>query len=243
VRRILQELDVEILCCNTLPSRYKSLGIDYETLKAARPDLIWAGISAMGPEYPKTPGYDPALQAMAGYMELTGERDGPPMLSGVPLIDVKAGDEVYANVLLALAEKAETGRGSRSTSRCCRRAASWLLTTLPLLDFDAQPWEVTRAGNEHRKFVPANAYATNDGFVYVAVGNDIQWRKLVGTKEFRSLARGERETNAGRVKDANAIHREMADVAAKHRTSDLMARFAEAGIPMPESTPSPRSAR
>jgi len=90
LRRVLRELDVEIFCCNTLPSRYRSLGIDYETLSAVRPDLIWAGISAMGPEYPKTPGYDPALQAMAGYMELTGEREGPPMLSGAPLIDLKS---------------------------------------------------------------------------------------------------------------------------------------------------------
>src|SRR3990172_1032560 len=144
-------------------------------------------------------------------MELRGERDGPPMLSGVPLIDLKAGDEVYASVLLALAEKAETGQGKEIHLSMLQAAASWLLTTLPLLDFDGKPWEVTRAGNEHRKFVPANAYATKDGFVYVAVGNDIQWKKLVATKEFGSLARVERETNAGRVKDARAIHREMAD--------------------------------
>ena len=57
-----------------------------------KPDLIWAGISAMGPEYPDAPGYDPVIQAMAGYMELTGPADGPPTLSGVPLIDLKAGD-------------------------------------------------------------------------------------------------------------------------------------------------------
>ena len=111
---------------------------------------------------------------MAGYMELTGEREGPPMLSGVPLIDLKAGDEVYANVLLALVEKAETGKGKEIHVSMLQAAASWLLTTMPLLDFDAQPWEVTRAGNEHRKFVPANAYATTDGFAYVAIGNDLQ---------------------------------------------------------------------
>jgi crotonobetainyl-CoA:carnitine CoA-transferase CaiB-like acyl-CoA transferase len=231
LKEILSELDVEIFCCNTLPSRYRSLGIDYETLRAVRSDLIWAGISAMGPEYPKTPGYDPALQAMAGYMELTGERAGPPMLSGVPLIDLKAGDEVYASVLLALVEKAETGKGKEIHVSMLQAAASWLLTTMPLLDFDAQPWEVTRAGNEHRKFVPANAYATRDGFVYVAIGNDLQWKRLVGTPEFASLARGERETNAGRLKDAEAIHREMAEAAARYRTSELMARFEEAGIP------------
>ena len=231
LKEILSELDVEIFCCNTLPSRYRSLGIDYGTLSAVRPDLIWAGISAMGPEYPTTPGYDPALQAMAGYMELTGERDGPPMLSGVPLIDLKAGDEVYANVLLALVEKAETGKGKEIHVSMLQAAASWLLTTLPLLDFDAHPWEVTRAGNEHRKFVPANAYATRDGFVYVAIGNDIQWKRLVSAPEFRSLAREERSTNASRLKDARAIHREMAKVSMRHRTSELMARFEGAGIP------------
>ena len=81
------------------------LGIDYETLRSVKSDIIWAAISAMGPDYPDTPGYDPAIQAMVGFMELTGDPDGPPSLSGIPLIDLKAGDEVYANVCLALAEK------------------------------------------------------------------------------------------------------------------------------------------
>ena len=91
--RIISELDVDIFCCNTIPSRYGPLGIDYETLCAAKPDIIWAGISAMGPDYPEVPGYDPVIQAMAGFMELTGFENGPPTLSGVPLVDLKAGDE------------------------------------------------------------------------------------------------------------------------------------------------------
>ncbi len=105
------ELNVDVFCCNTVPSRYEALGIDYETLSAAKPDLIWAGISALGPEYPDVPGYDPVIQAMSGYMEVTGDPNGPPMLTGMPVIDLKAGDEVYANVMLALLERAETGRG------------------------------------------------------------------------------------------------------------------------------------
>lgn len=67
--------------------------------------------AAMGPGYPDMPGYDPTIQAMAGYMELTGERDGPPMLCGVPLIDLKAGDEVYGEVMAALLERYESGSG------------------------------------------------------------------------------------------------------------------------------------
>ncbi|MEK7360587.1 MAG: CoA transferase, partial [Pseudomonadota bacterium] len=146
LRRMIVELDVDVFCCNTLPRRYKQLGIDYESLSAVKPDLIWAGISAMGPEYPDAPGYDPVIQAMAGYMELTGSADGPPTLAGVPLIDLKAGDEVYANVMLALAERAETGRGSQIHVSMLQAAASWLITTMPLIDFNCEPWEITRAG-------------------------------------------------------------------------------------------------
>ena len=92
--RIIAELDIDVFCCNTIPSRYQQLGIDYETLRGAKPDLIWAGISAMGPDYPDVAGYDPVIQAMVGYMELTGFEDGPPTLAGVSLVVLKAGDEV-----------------------------------------------------------------------------------------------------------------------------------------------------
>ncbi|HQU50485.1 MAG TPA: CoA transferase, partial [Casimicrobiaceae bacterium] len=94
--RIVRALDVDVFCCNVLPSRYRALGIDYETLSAAKPDLIWAGISALGPDYPDVPGYDPVLQAMAGFMEITGDPAGPPMVTGVPPVDLHAGDEIYA---------------------------------------------------------------------------------------------------------------------------------------------------
>jgi len=127
--RMIRELEVDVFCCNTLPRRYRQLGIDYDTLREVKPDLIWAAISAMGPEYPDTPGYDPVIQAMAGYMELTGDPGGPPTLSGVPLIDLKAGDEVYAGVMLALAERAETGLGSRIDVSMLQAAASWLITS------------------------------------------------------------------------------------------------------------------
>jgi len=146
VRRLLHELDVDVFCCNTVPSRYASLGIDPATLRGAKPDLIWAGISAMGPRFPEAPGYDPVLQAMAGYMEVTGDPNGPPMLSGIPVIDLKAGDEVYANVMRALLERYETGQGSEIHVSMLQAAASWLTTVLPLIDFDCAPNEITRAG-------------------------------------------------------------------------------------------------
>ena len=229
--RMIKELDVDVFCCNTLPRRYRQLGIDYETLREAKPDIIWAGISAMGPEYPDAPGYDPVIQAMAGFMELTGDAGGPPTLAGVPLIDLKAGDEVYAGVMLALAERAETGRGSRIDVSMLQAAASWLITTLPLLDFDCQPAEITRCGNEHRKFVPTNVYPTRDGFIFMAIGSDAQWKRLIEIPKFAPLANSVRVTNNGRGSEREAIHRDMAAVTRKFVTAQIAEDFAKATIP------------
>jgi crotonobetainyl-CoA:carnitine CoA-transferase CaiB-like acyl-CoA transferase len=231
LRRMIKELDVDVFCCNTLPRRYQQLGIDYETLREVKPDLIWAGISAMGPEYPDAPGYDPVIQAMAGYMELTGDPGGPPTLSGVPLIDLKAGDEVYASVMLALAERAETGNGTRIDVSMLQAAASWLITTLPLLDFDCQPAEITRCGNEHRKFIPTNVYPTRDGFIFMAIGSDVQWKRLTEIPKFAPLANAVRVTNEGRGREREAIHREMAAVTRQFITAQIVGDFGKATIP------------
>lgn len=231
LRRLIRELDVDIFCCNTVPRRYEQLGIDYETLRSVKPDLIWAGISAMGPAYPDAPGYDPVIQAMAGYMELTGDPAGPPTLSGVPLVDLKAGDEVYANVMLALAERAETGRGMRIDVSMLQAAASWLITTLPLLDFDCRPDEITRSGNAHRKFIPTNVYPTADGFIYIAIGSDVQWKRLSEIALFAGVANAVRSTNEGRHQERNAIQRDMTAATRRCDTAELSEKLRQATIP------------
>jgi crotonobetainyl-CoA:carnitine CoA-transferase CaiB-like acyl-CoA transferase len=214
-----------------VPERYRPLGIDYATLSAVKPDLIWAGISALGPEYPEVPGYDPVVQAMAGYVELTGDPEGTPVLCGVPVIDLKAGDEVYANVMLALAERAETGRGREINVSMLQAAASWLITTLPLIDFDCEPWEITRAGNEHRKFVPTNVYPARDGFIYMAIGSDVQWRRLTALPRFASLATEERLTNEGRIRDRKALKRDITAVIATMTAAEVIADLRAATVP------------
>jgi len=231
LQRLVHELKVDVFCCNTVPSRYRALGIDYETLSRVKPDLIWAAISAMGPRFPEAPGYDPVMQAMAGYMEVTGDPNGPPMLSGIPIIDLKAGDEVYANVMAALLERSETGRGTRIDVSMLQAAASWLTTVLPLVDFDCAPHEISRAGNEHRKFIPTNVYPTRDGFVFLAIGSDVQWRRLTAIPKFAPVADALRLTNEGRHREREAIHRDMAAVTAKHPADEILADLADAKIP------------
>lgn len=229
--RLIGALDVDVFCCNTVPARYRALGIDPETLCAIKPDLIWAGISAMGPDYPEAPGYDPVIQAMAGYMEVTGDPKGPPMLTGIPVIDLKAGDEVYANVLGALLERHETGRGSQIHVSMLQAAASWLTTVLPLVDLGGKDSEITRAGNEHRKFIPTNVYPTRDGYVFLAIGSDVQWRRLVSIAKFAGLGNQARATNEGRHDERAAIHRDMAEVTSRHSCDQILADLRAAVIP------------
>ena len=230
LHKLIRELDVDVFCCNTLPGRYEQLGIDYETLKAIKPDIIWAGVSAMGPDYPMVPGYDPAVQAMSGFMELTGSKDGMPTLSGIPVIDLKAGDEVFAGVCLALLQRSETGTGKAINVSMLQIAASWLITTLPLIDFDCDYSEITRAGNEHRKFVPSNVYKTKDAYIYVAIGNDVQWKRLTEIPAFKQIASDQRATNKGRMQELQQIYQDIGEVTSTTDTAELVRYFQEATI-------------
>jgi len=231
LERLISELKVDVFCCNTVPARYRSLGIHPCMLRAAHPELIWAGISAQGPDDPEAPGYDPVIQALAGYLVVTGARDGPPTLMGLPVIDLKAGDELYANVMLALLERAESGHGKEIHVSMLQAAASWLITVLPLIDFGCQPSEITRAGNEHRKFIPTNVYATSDGYVFLAIGSDVQWRRFTAIPKFAGVANPVRTTNEGRHAERDAIHRDIGAVTRAHPADAILADLRGATIP------------
>jgi len=229
LKTLIQKLNVDIFLCNTLPIRYKQLGIDFETLKEAKPDLIWCGISALGPKYPDRAGYDPAMQAMLGYMYLTGEPDRDPMLCGLPLIDLKAGDEAFAQILLAMLEKNETGKKIDISMAQC--AASWLITALPQLQFVKDETEIfTRSGNEHRSFIPCNCYPTKDGYVYLAIGNDLQWEKITGIKGFEHLEKIERITNQGRNNDKNNIYNDIRKGLKNYTTAEFVEICSKLGL-------------
>ncbi|MFH1130145.1 MAG: CoA transferase, partial [Pseudomonadota bacterium] len=145
LRQIVRELPVDIFCTNTIIARHENFGIDYAALKKEKDDLIWCCISAMGPEYPDVPGYDPVIQALCGYMDLTGSADGPPTQCGPPIIDLKAGDEAFAQVILALMERGQNGKGKEIHVSMAHSAVSWLHTFLPMLDMGSPSEELRRS--------------------------------------------------------------------------------------------------
>jgi crotonobetainyl-CoA:carnitine CoA-transferase CaiB-like acyl-CoA transferase len=235
--RLIRELGVDVFCTNTLPARHIRLGIDEAALRAVRPDLIWCCISALGPEHPDVPGYDPVLQALCGYMDLTGHADGPPLQCGPPLIDLKAGDEAFTQVILALWERERTGAGRRIDISMARLAVSWLHTFLPMLDMGSSPAELRRSGNEHRQFIPVNAYRTRDGHVYVAVGSDAQWKRLVAEGLFASLAQERYATNEGRRASKTELHRAIEAITVRESSQAVSRALARAEVPHAPITP------
>ena len=233
LRRLVRELEVDIFCTNTLPARHAALGIDDAALRAEKSDLIWCCISAMGLERPDVPGYDPATQALCGYMDLTGYPDGSPLQCGPPIIDLKAGDEALTQVLLALLE----GGGKTIDISMARAAVSWLHTFLPMLDMGSPPAELKRSGNEHRQFIPVNAYRTSDGYIYVAIGSDAQWQRFVGLPLFKGLDEQRYRSNEGRRAHKRELHAAIELLTRLHASREISAALAAAAVPHAPITP------
>jgi crotonobetainyl-CoA:carnitine CoA-transferase CaiB-like acyl-CoA transferase len=102
---------------------------------------------------------------------------------------------------------------------------------LPLIDFDCKPDEITRAGNEHRKFIPTNVYPARDGFVFLAIGSDVQWRRFTAIPKFAPVGNEVRQTNEGRHAQRAAIHRDIGAVTVQHAADEILADLRGATIP------------
>ncbi len=237
LKRLIKELNVDVFCTNTMPLRHKQLGLDYDSLRKVREDLIWCSISAMGLNYPDVPGYDPVIQALCGYMDITGQPDGPPLQCGVPLVDLKAGDEAFTQIILALMERMETGRGKMIDISMAQVAVSWLHTFLPMLDMGSPPAEIKRSGNQHRQFIPVNAYKTADGFIYIAIGSDAQWLRFTRMGMFAELDQECYRTNEGRRRQQKDLFAGIEAITMKYSSTEIAKVLAEAAIPHSPITP------
>jgi len=228
LHRLVAELPVDIFASNTRPMNYARLGIDYETLRQLKPDLIWVGVTGFGPDIDE-PAYDPILQARAGYMDLTGEPDRPPQLFGLPMADMGVAEHGYGQVMKALFQRAVSGEGSRIDVAMYDSVISW--TVIPFTMARTFGTVMKRTGNTHQFYAPASMFPSADGYVFVAVGSDQQWAQLTRMPEFAPLAREEYRHNAGRSANAQTLNRELAEITRTRTAAEVAPFFAEAGIP------------
>jgi crotonobetainyl-CoA:carnitine CoA-transferase CaiB-like acyl-CoA transferase len=237
LKRLIKELEVDIFCTNTMPARHDKLGLDYKTLSQVKNDLIWCSISAMGTGYPDVPGYDPVVQALCGYMDITGYADGPPLQCGPPLVDLKAGDEAFTQIIVALMERMQTGKGKMIDISMVQVAVSWLHTFLPMLDMGSPPEEIKRSGNQHRQFIPVNAYKTADGYIYIAIGSDSQWLRFCEQPMFAELNQERFCTNEGRRRDKQELFAGIEAITQKYKSIEISEVLSQAAIPHSPITP------
>jgi crotonobetainyl-CoA:carnitine CoA-transferase CaiB-like acyl-CoA transferase len=228
-RTLIQDLKVDIFATNQLPKNYKKLGIDYDTLKSLRPDIIWLGVTGFGPDSNEA-AYDPILQARSGLMELTGEDDGDPQVLGIPLPDMGTSEHAYGLLMKALFKRQANGEGSCINMAMFESTVSWL--TVPITLTGSFGKNITRRGNTHEFFCPVSVYQTSNGYVYLAVGNDRQWKSMVSQDIFKSLDRPSYEKNAGRIADVKNLNTAINEITRNYTSEELIDLFTSITVPV-----------
>jgi formyl-CoA transferase len=229
LRALIKELNVDIFVTNQLPKNYQKLGIDYDSLKAAKEDIIWLGVTGFGPDSNEG-AYDPILQARSGLMEMTGEADGDPQVLGIPLPDMGTSEHAYGLLMKALFNRAVSGQGARIDLSMFESSVSWM--TVPITMTASFAKKITRRGNTHEFFAPVSVYQTNNGFIYLAVGNDRQWKTMVSQDLFRSLDKPEYEKNMGRIKDVVNLNAALNAITREHSSEKLIEFFSSITVPV-----------
>jgi formyl-CoA transferase len=228
-RALVQELRPDIFATNQLPRNYKKLGIDFETMRAMKPDIIWLGVSGFGPGSDEA-AYDPILQARSGLMEMTGEPAGDPQVLGIPLPDMGTSEHAYGLLMKALFKRQATGEGTRIDLSMFESSVSWL--TVPITFSSSFGKKMIRRGNTHEFFCPVSVYPTQNGFVYLAVGNDRQWKSIVSLEPFKSLDNAKYQKNAGRIGDVDRLNKEIGRITRKLTSEALIDLFKDITVPI-----------
>ena len=185
-------------------------GLGYDDLKGPMPGLVYCSITGFGQTgpYAERPGYDPLIQAMGGFMSVTGAPDGEPMKAGVPIADLMAGMYACTAICAALRSREVTGKGQYIDIGMLDTQVAWLsIQAMNYLVGGANP---ERLGNGHPNIVPYQVFQTEDGYVMLTIGNDGQFQRFCEFAGRSELSEDDRfATNAARVANRAALVEEM----------------------------------
>lgn len=221
--------DADVVAENFRPDVKFRLGIDYETLRAINPRIIYASISGFGQDgpYAKRPGFDHIVQGMAGLMSVTGHPDNGPMRAGIAVADVGAGMYCAMAIMTALLERHSSGEGQWVQ-------VSLLQAMIAMLDFQAARWlfleEIpVQAGNDHPTSIPTGVYPTADGYINIAAGEQAMYRRLCEALQRPDLfEKPPYSTEEARSLNRHVLNAELADITRARTSAEWIAVF-EAG--------------
>ena len=223
--------DADVIVENYRPDVKNRLGIDYETIKAINPRIVYASISGFGQDgpYANRPGVDPIVQGMGGHMMVTGEPGRGPMRSGAAISDVTAGILCANGVTTALLERETSGEGQ------------WVQTSLIeamifLLDFQAARWTMNRdlppqLGNNHPTNSPMGVFKTRDGYITMAP-TPAMWPKFCSALGDADMAkRPEYQSAVLRAENRDALNAEIDALTVVRDSLDWVDIMNETGVP------------
>jgi formyl-CoA transferase len=226
----------DVLVENFRPGVKHRLGIDYATLAALNPRLVYASISGFGQDgpYADRPGFDQIAQGMGGLMSITG-LPGPdgtrrPTRAGIPVADLTAGLFAAQGILIALLERETSGLGQWVQ-------ANLLAAQVAMLDFQAARWlqdgEVPpQAGNDHPTSIPTGVFATEDGHINIAASGDPIFARLCTALDASALARDPRfSTGPARSTHRAALGAAIEAVTRTRPAADWIQTLNAAGVP------------
>ncbi|MCA1749034.1 MAG: CaiB/BaiF CoA transferase family protein [Parasphingopyxis sp.] len=230
IRRLAEGSDIVVE--NFKLGGLEKFGLDYRSLKAINPRLIYCSITGFGQDGPDAdkPGYDLMLQAMSGFMSVTGEKDGPPRRMGVAMVDLTTGMNAAAAILAALFQRERTGEGQHIDIALFDVAMSSLGNQA--LNYLVSGTAPGRTGNAHPNVVPYQPFETADGWMIVAVGNDSQFARFAGLLGLSEMAEDERyATNAARVENRESLIPPLAEAMKARTTAEWTALLKPNNVP------------
>jgi formyl-CoA transferase len=211
-------------------------GLDHESLKACKPDLIYCSITGFGQDgpYSHRAGYDFIVQGMGGFMSLTGERDelpgGGPQKAGVAISDLMTGMYATIAIMAALSHRDRSGEGQYIDMALLDVQVAMLANMNT--NYLASGVAPTRWGNAHPNIVPYQTFATSDGHIIVAAGNDGQYRRFVAAGGQPELADDERyATNPMRVRHRQILVPLLAEMVKTRTKQEWISALEAVGVP------------
>lgn len=229
IRRLAAKAD--ILVENFKVGGLRKYGLDYESLSALNPRLIYCSVTGFGQDgpYAHRGGYDFMIQAMSGIMSITGEPEGEPMKTAVAFADVFTGVYSAIAVLAALQGRHNTGRG-------CHVDMALLDSQIAVMGNQAMIQLLTgapppRFGNAHSSVVPYQVFPTSDGHIVIACGNDGQFRRLCGVLGSDWADDARYATNPARIANRDTLIPMLSSATAARSKADLLDAFEKAVVP------------
>lgn len=222
----------DILIENFKVGDLKRRGLDYESLSARHPGLIYCSITGFGQTgpYAARAGYDFLIQGMGGIMSVTGEAEGAPMKVGVGITDVMTGMYSVVAILSALRVRDATGKGQHIDMALLDTQISWLINQG--LDYLTSGSTPVRRGNAHPTVVPYETFPASDGWFIIAIGNDGQFAKFMDVAGRPELAADPRfATNPARVVNHDELIRLMQEITRQKTEAEWMELLSAVGVP------------